>query len=145
MLPKMVIKKARKPIFTWNGRGDFQIRQHRHYHYQKQEIRSRSKERRPQSVWCHAPHQTIVETDIEEETIPLGLFELIEAEDQRPMWNDALDELRSIPTVNMGTDVYHNTAVRDDMPLIPTGQLYVVFKSDVILSRREALLNSLFS
>ncbi len=82
---------------------------------------------------------------LKEETIPLGLFELIEAEDQRPdAVNDALDELRSIPTVNMGTHVYHNTAVRDDMPLIPTGQLYVVFKSDVILSRREALLNSLF-
>ncbi|QQS28749.1 MAG: S8 family serine peptidase [Sphingobacteriales bacterium] len=79
-----------------------------------------------------------------ETTVPLGFFELVESQDQRPdAVNDALDELRSLPTVNMGTHVYHNTSMRDDMPLIPTGQLYVVFNNKATKTEQENLLNSL--
>lgn len=80
-----------------------------------------------------------------EETEHLGSFELIEAYNQSPAAVDsALNELRSLPTVTIGTHVYHNTEVKNDMPLIPTGQLYVVFKKEVLPDVRQQLLQSLY-
>ncbi|MBM3242570.1 peptidase S8 and S53 subtilisin kexin sedolisin [Candidatus Poribacteria bacterium] len=53
-------------------------------------------------------------------------FSIIQMEDVPEKVNEMLDVLRTNPSVSVGSHVYYTSD--DEVPFVPTGQLYVVFK-----------------
>lgn len=62
----------------------------------------------------------------------LGDFELLESTEQTPgVMEETVEEVRNLPNVGVCTHVYHNTDNKNDLPLVPSGELYVVFNDEI--------------
>lgn len=70
----------------------------------------------------------------------LGGFEIVEVEPETQDAGDLLDQLRSDNTVNVGTHVFHTS--EDDVPFVPTGELFVVFKENATDAAKQKLLDN---
>jgi subtilisin family serine protease len=68
----------------------------------------------------------------------LGGFQLINVEAGEEAMEEALDKLRAAPAIVAGTHVFHSSD--DGVPFVPTGQLYVEFKSEASLQACQKLL-----
>lgn len=55
--------------------------------------------------------------------------------------NSQLDELRNMDEVDQGTHVY--TVAGSDRPLVPTGEIYLIFEKNVDLFDQDAIIDSL--
>jgi len=69
----------------------------------------------------------------------LGGFEIVEMEPEAQDTDETLDHLRNERTVAAGTHVFHTS--NDDVPFVPTGELFVVFKKGTSESKKRALLD----
>jgi subtilisin family serine protease len=69
----------------------------------------------------------------------LGGFRVVNVADATKPMEEALDELRRHTAVAAGTHVYHSSG--DEVPWVPTGQIFVVYKPDAAPSDVEQLLD----
>ncbi len=68
----------------------------------------------------------------------LGGFQLINVEDENLSMEETLDGLRAHPAITTGTHVFHTSD--DEVPFVPTGQIYVEFKPDTPAEECQDLL-----
>lgn len=68
----------------------------------------------------------------------LGGFKMLNVPGGSAQSNGALDLLRSEPAVSVGTHVFHTSD--DEVPFVPTGDIYIVFRADVDSSTRAEIL-----
>ena len=81
---------------------------------------------------------------LEDETQKLGHFDLITSKYLNlDTIEVALDDLRSLDAVEVGTHVFHHSET-DETPLIPSGELYVVFQTNANLSACHNLLKQYY-
>lgn len=71
----------------------------------------------------------------------MGTFEIMETSSSTMRdTEDALDKARSLPAVESGSHVYHIS--EREIPVVPSGELYVIFKEDANLEDCSALLET---
>lgn len=68
----------------------------------------------------------------------LGGFVILDVEQSPQSMEETLNALRARPSVAAGTHVYHTSA--DDVPFVPTGQLFVAFKAGTTPEQCQKLL-----
>jgi subtilisin family serine protease len=68
----------------------------------------------------------------------LGGFELINVSDAELPMEETLDELRANPAITVGTHVFHTSD--DEVPFVPTGQIYIECSPDATLEQCQNLL-----
>jgi subtilisin family serine protease len=69
----------------------------------------------------------------------LGGFRIVNLERNADTSNWKLDALRADPAIAAGTHVFHTS--EDEVPFVPTGSIYVVFKNGVSDERQEEILD----
>ena len=69
----------------------------------------------------------------------LGGFSVVKLDQEGNRLDDRLDELRAQESVELGTHVYHVEG--SDRPLVPTGELYIVFKDGTNEEEQALTLN----
>lgn len=72
--------------------------------------------------------------------IRLAGFHLFNTDTQRTETNSQLDHLRADPAVDLGSHVFHTSS--DGVPFVPTGALFVRFKSGSSANAREQLISN---
>jgi hypothetical protein len=75
-----------------------------------------------------------------QDTGTLGGFKILEFLDEKVDANQKLDMLRSNSAVAAGAHVFHTG--KDNVPFVPTGELFIEFKADVPPEERQALIDS---
>ncbi len=74
----------------------------------------------------------------------LGDFELVQPiQPSLDNVETTLDSLRNLPSTAIGTHVFHYTNQTDDAPLIPSGELYLLFKEEAPLQKIRKTLDEL--
>jgi subtilisin family serine protease len=68
----------------------------------------------------------------------LGGFKIVQVEGSPSETNEKLDALRLNPGVASGSHVFHTSS--DNVPFVPTGSIFLEFKSDSATKDREALI-----
>ncbi|HEV7905826.1 MAG TPA: S8 family serine peptidase, partial [Pyrinomonadaceae bacterium] len=68
----------------------------------------------------------------------LGGFQVINISDAAQPAEETLDALRAAPAVSVGTHVFHTSD--DEVPFVPTGQIYIEYEPDAPLEECQKLL-----
>lgn len=68
----------------------------------------------------------------------LGGFQVINVADAPRAMEDTLNALREAPEVSVGTHVFHTSD--DEVPFVPTGQIYIEYQPDATLEDCQKLL-----
>jgi subtilisin family serine protease len=69
----------------------------------------------------------------------LGGFKILEVSDPNVDADQQLDILRAHSAIGAGTHVFHTG--KDNVPFVPTGEIYIKFKSETSAEKRQALIN----
>ncbi len=72
----------------------------------------------------------------------LGGFQLVNTANFSESLEDRLDALRANSAIKSGTHVYHTSG--DEVPFVPTGQIYVEYKPEATLEQCQELLEENF-
>ncbi len=102
------------------------------------------KKRKDVNIPATMMHRSTKPPAVKDETEQLGHFELIESQhNNMDSLETTLDDIRAMDEVSIGTHVFHMEG-GNDTPMIPSGEIYVVFEDEAPIDECKALLAKYF-
>lgn len=93
-------------------------------------------------IEASALSELLPEVSVGDPNSRLGGFQVVNAADFSESLEDTLDALRANSAIKSGTHVYHTS--NDEVPFVPTGQIYVEYEPGATLEQCQELLEDNF-